>query len=298
MDAPRLLIYAPLDQVEARHALLEYERAGVTLRPGQQPQERNTALAFVARRALEAIFPAAKLAQLLTEVEAGKLTLAELDRQAEHTLDEQAGVLRVIFGTGNAADIALRFVAAPALDAEIEARQAAANLASLLSDLLGVPLAGDPLGDLRARLARQLLFTDFIAGLGDAVPAALRTFPLAERPVAREAAVALAQAWRNRRDLAESYVAWAGKLQGEVGLSALALPVETLAQVETFALVETTLQTAVEQALLSRPTATLLSLAQQRHDTGFWPATRPGSQVALGCHRRGRARPAGMHTHC
>jgi len=279
VDAPTLLIYAPLAQAETHHALVEYESAGLTLRPGQQPQEQNTALAFVARRALEAVFPAAKLAHLLAEVEAGKLTLTELDRQAEHTLDEQAGVLRVIFGTGNAADIALRFISTPALDADIEARDAVAVLASLLADLLGVPLTADTLAGLRARLARQLLFTDFIVALEDDVPPALRTFPVAERSVAREAAVALARAWRNRRDLAESYGVWAGKLQSEVGLSIVALPVEALARAETFVLVETALQTAVEQALLRRPTAALLSLVEARRDTGFWPQQDPALKL-------------------
>ncbi len=275
VDAPKLLIYAPLAQADTHNALIEYEKAGVILRPGQQPQERNTALAFVARHALEAIFPAAKLAHLLDEAEAGKLTLAELDRQAEHTLDEQAGVLRVIFGTGNAAEIALHFVATPSVDVEIERRDAMSNLLSLLSDLLGVTLNGDTLADVRARLARQLLMTDFIVGLEKDVPAALRSFPVAKRPVARDATVALAQTWRNRRDLVESYVTWANKLQSEVGLSALALQVEALARVETFALAETALQTAVEQTLLQRSTAALLALAQQRRDTGFWAQHDP-----------------------
>ena len=131
-DPPRLLLYVPLGQAETDNALIEFEVAGAVMQPGQQPPEPNTALAAVARRALEPIRPAAALEQIVTEVEAGKWSLAELDREAERGVEEQAGVLKVVFNTGNASEISLRFVSDTAIDAQVEAKQAMESLASLL----------------------------------------------------------------------------------------------------------------------------------------------------------------------
>ena len=196
---PRLVIYVPLAQAATGHALVEYEVAGVMMAPGQPPPEHNTSLAAVAQRALAGIRPPAALEQITTEVAAGKWSLAELDHEADRGLEAQAGVLKLVFDTGNSAQIALRFLADPVLDARIADKGALGSLAVALGDLLGVSLRGDEgVEGLRARLARQILVTDFLAAFGGDAPAALRTFPVAERPVARAAAVELAATWRNR----------------------------------------------------------------------------------------------------
>lgn len=274
-DPPRLLIYVPLGQAETHHALVEFEVAGAVLRPGQQPPERNTALAAVARRALGAVFPPAALEEIVAQVEAGQLSLAELDQLAEKGAEAQTGAMAVIFGTGNVAEIALRFLSDPALDSEIEARQALASLAGLLSDALGVALPAEQgPAPLRAQLARQVLVTDLIEPLGEGVPQALRTFPVAGRPVARQAAVDLALGWRMRRDLAESYVHWAGRVQAEIGAGSLDLSLDALARTETFAAGEFRLQREVETALAKRPASRLVELAEARLG-GFWSVQKP-----------------------
>jgi len=203
---PQLLIYVPLAQAEAAHALIEFEVAGAVLRPGQQPPEQNTALAALARRALADLLPEARLEGIVSQVEARQLSLPELDTLAERG---GYGVLGVLFGTGHAQEIALRFLSDPSLDTELEARQALGSLTSLLSETLGVTLPADQgAAALRAQVARQVLVTDLVEALGDEVPPSLRTFGLAPAPVARQAAAQIAQAWRNRRDLAASYVRW------------------------------------------------------------------------------------------
>jgi len=274
-DPPRLIIYVPLAQAETRYALIEFEVAGVRIQPGQQPPEQNTALTAVARRALGAVFPPAALEEIVSQVEAGQLSLTELDELAEKGTEAQTGALAVIFGSGNASEMALRFLADPSLDADIEARQALGNLAGLLSSALGIPFSADqgPEG-LRAQLARQVLVTDLTEALGDSVPQALRTFHVAEGPVARQAAVDLTQTWRNRRDLADSYVHWAGRVQAEIGLDSLNLNLDALAQTETFSASEARLQREVEIALAKRPNSRLVELAEARLG-GFWSAHQP-----------------------
>jgi hypothetical protein len=276
-SAPRLLLYVPLARAETHHALAEFELAGVVMRPGQQPPERNTALAAVARRALEAVFPPAALEQIAAQVEAGQLSLAELDELAEKRIEAQTGVIVAIFGSGNVSEVAIRFLARadPALDDEIESRHALGNLARLLSDALGVPFPADRgSAALRAQLARQVLVTDLIEALGEDVPRSLHTFPVAGRAVARRAAVDLARAWRNRRDGAESYVRWADRIQAEIGLGAMDLDLDALARTETFSAGEARLQMAVEEALAKRAASRLVELARARLG-GFWSARQP-----------------------
>lgn len=272
---PCLIIYVPLARDETHHALIEFETGGVVVQPGQQPSERNIALASVARRALQVALPPAAVDEIVQQVEAGKLSLAELDALAEKGLESRTGALAIVFGTGKVDEISLRFLAEPALDAQIAERQAADDLAGLLSGALGVPLsAAEGIGALRARLARQVLVTDLLEALGDRVPQALRTFPLAERSVARQAAAGLAQAWRNRRDLAQRYVHWAERVGADIGVGSLELELDALARTETFAATETRLQQEVERALARRASARLIALAEGRLE-GFWAAQRP-----------------------
>jgi len=287
-DPPRLLIYAPLAQGETRNALIEFEVAGAVMRPGQQPPERNTALAVVAHRALQAVFPPAALEDIVAQVEAGQLSLADLDQLAEKGAEAQTGAVAIIFGSGNVSEVALQFLAKTEFDREIEERQALGGLAGMLSDALGVHLPADEgVAALRAQLARQMLVTDLVQALADDLPQSLRTFPVAARPVARQAAVDLAQAWRNRRDLARSYVYWAKQVQGEIGTSslrlrtegprsgqALDLSLDALARAETFAANEVCLQQKVEAALARRASLPLVELAEVRLG-GFWAAQQP-----------------------
>src|SRR6516225_6165253 len=76
---PRLLVYVPMDQGDTDHALAELEAAGVVIQPGQQPPNRNTRLSLVARNALRPLRGEANAAEVEKQVEAGKLSLSDLD---------------------------------------------------------------------------------------------------------------------------------------------------------------------------------------------------------------------------
>lgn len=275
-EPPSLLIYVPLDPSATDGALIEYEAAGVRLRPGQQPPERDTSLAAIARAALADVLPPAALAKTLAEVEAGKWTLAELDQAAERGIEERAGVLKLLFGSGALADIALGFLTNPAVDAELHHKQALPNLAAFLEEALGVALpAQQGAAGLRAALARLLLATDLQEALDKDAPPALATFPAAEQPLARQAAAQLAHTWRNRRDLAASYGDWAGQVEQALQVGQLSLPLDALGRCETFLALETALQEAVETKLaLHGASPATLALARGRLQ-GFWAGQEP-----------------------
>lgn len=273
---PRLIIYAPVEQTASHHALIEYEVAGVVLRPGQQPRDQDTALGTVARRAFQHLFPAAKVEELVEQVVAGQLTLADLDGLAERGQQDQSGVIVTVFGTGNPVEVAMKFLADNQLDTVIEKRGAASSLKMMFEDALGISFSdGESMPTLRYELARQILVTDFITELGAAVPSQLDTFNLAGKNVARETAVEWARQWRNRRDTAASYRDYARRIESDFGIREINnIPLEALAKVETFRSAATKLQAAIEMALRERATEQLIDIIRSRRDS-FWSESDP-----------------------
>ena len=279
LQPPRLVVYVPLDQSRTDHALIELEVVGVVIQSGQQPPSRNTRLSVVARNALKPILSEESATDVEKQVEAGKLSLADLDALADTGEGITKGVVSLIFGSGNPQDVALAFLVGDRHDAEVEKKTAVAELAGLLQDVFGVELpSGEPLPALRSRLARYVLATDLIAGLRDAIPPSLSPVKVATKPAAREACIYLARTWRLRRDVRESYVAASRQVETELGLSQIDLPPDRLAEVETFLAVERALLRQVETGLLVHPTEELLTLAESRQSR-FWPEVLPGIQA-------------------
>lgn len=279
---PRLIIYVPLRQAATGHALIEYEVGGVVVQPGASPQDQNTSLPVIARAALRAVVPPAQAEQMASQAEAGQLSLADLDNLAEQAADIHTGVLKTLFGSGDARVVALAFLSNGARDAEIGARHAVDNLAQLLSAALGV--AFDTRGGvagLRAQLARHILVTDLVVGLGDATPPSLRSVRLADSEVARREAVEWAAAWRNQRDAGDAYTRHADQVQADYNVRGLSLDLDALRRIETFAATEAMLQATVEAALVAEATPDLAALVEAR-GRGFWSSQQPETRARWG----------------
>jgi hypothetical protein len=121
---PRLVVYVPMAQGDTNSALIELEAAGVVMRPGQQPPNRNTKLAVVARNALRPILGDDQVAEIEKQVETGKLSLADLNTLADKGKDISTGILSLIFGTANPQEVALAVLNDDRHDAEIEKKSA------------------------------------------------------------------------------------------------------------------------------------------------------------------------------
>jgi hypothetical protein len=115
-EPPRLVVYVPKDRGDTHHALVELEMAGVVVQPGQQPPQRNTRLSIVARNALKTVMEEQAAYDVEKQVEAGKLTLADVNALAQKTGEISSGVVSLIFGTGNPQEVALTFVASDRFD--------------------------------------------------------------------------------------------------------------------------------------------------------------------------------------
>ncbi len=278
-EPPRLVVYVPMAQDQTHHALIELEAAGVIMQPGQQPPARNTRLAVVARNALKGVLSEDTAVRVEKQTEAGKLTLADLDALADKGGEISKGVIALIFGGGNPQEVALSFLDNDRLDESITQKDAKGELAELLRQELGLDLPdGGELGDLRQRLARRVLMTDLISGLGKTVPSRLSSVPFATTPATAAACVELARAWRLRRDRRESYVAAAHRVEQEFNLAALTFEPKAMVNVETFPAIEKALLRHAENRLLEKTDGDMLTLAESRK-AGFWCDAEPKLQA-------------------
>lgn len=276
---PRLVVYAPIAQDETDHALIELEVAGVVMQPGQQPPARNTRLAVVARNALRGVLGDDSALEVEKQVEAGKLKLADLDELANRGGEISKGVLTLIFGTGNAQEVALAFLDSDRRDEEIGAKDAKTELAELLHREFDVDMPeGAALTELRQRLARHVLITDLVVGLGENLPPALDSITTPATPVCSDACLALTRAWRLRRDRRESYVAAAAQVESEFRLAGEYYEPNRIAEMETFQALEDALLQHAEERLLEAADGEILTLAESRLGR-FWCDARPTLQA-------------------
>jgi hypothetical protein len=276
---PRLVVYVPRDRAETHNALIELEAAGVVMQPGQQPPHRNTRLAIVARNALKSILGEETAAEVEKQVDAGKLSLADVNALAEKGKDISTGVLGLIFGTSNPQEVALSFLDSDRHDAEIEKKSAKKELIGLIGAFFDANInVRTGLPRIRETVARHVLMTDLIKALGKAVPPKLGSIEIASTTSAVEACVELAKNWRLRRDIRLSYAEAASKIEKEIGLAELKFDADRIAEVETFLAIERALIRHVETALLKQPDASLLDLARSRLGR-FWSDVKPAVQA-------------------
>ena len=276
---PRLVVYVPEDRRSTHSALVELEAAGVVMDP-RQPSNRNTRLAVVARNALKPLLGDDQVFEIEKQVESGKLSLDDLNALADKGRDISTGVLSLIFGSANPQEVALAFLHGDDHDANIEKKSAQNDLRNLIQPSLDIEdfPASATLFNLRDRLARHVLLTDLITGLGQHVPASLSSLKVATSPGGVDSCVRLAHSWRNRRDDRDSYVAAANKVEQEFSLDKLVFESQGLFEIETFQAVERALLRHVEGELLDHARPDLLQLAVSRLSR-FWAEAMPAVQA-------------------
>jgi hypothetical protein len=72
-QAPRLVVYVPVERTETHSALIELDGAGVIMQPRQQPPACNTRLSVVARNALKPILGEDQVAAIERQVGGGQV---------------------------------------------------------------------------------------------------------------------------------------------------------------------------------------------------------------------------------
>lgn len=276
---PRLVVYVPIEREKTHSALIELDSAGVIMQPRQQPPACNTRLSVVARNALKPILGEDQVGEIERQVEAGKLSLDDLNSLADKGKDISTGVLTLIFGSANPQEVGLAFLHDDQSDGEVEKKEAEKELRHLLQVSFDIELpAAEALSNWRVKLGRHVLVTDLFAALKKQAPSSLSSVSVAHSTGGVDACVRLARTWRNSREHRDSYVAVANKTEQELGLGQLELPIAPLKENETFLCVEQTLLAHVEGALLKTATTELLQLASYRLSR-FWADVEPKIQA-------------------
>jgi PglZ domain len=276
---PRLVVYVPIERTETNSALIELDCAGVIMQPRQQPPACNTRLSVVARNSLKPILGEDQVAEIERQVEAGKLSLADLNSLAEQGIDISTGVLKLIFGSANPQEVALAFLHGEQYDIEVGKKEAQKELRHLLQISFDIQLpATEALSNWRGRLGRHVMLTDLFAALKKQMPSSLSSVPVATSTAGIDACVRLARTWRNSRDVRDGYVTVVNKVEQELALDQLKLPVEPLKENETFLCVERALLVHVESELFEAATPALLQVAEYRLSR-FWADVIPAIQA-------------------
>ena len=96
---------------------------GSSCNPGNNLRPATPGLSVVARNALKLILGEDQVAEIERQVEAGKLSLADLNSLAEQGIDISTGVVKLIFGSANPQEVALAFLHSDRYDEEITARK-------------------------------------------------------------------------------------------------------------------------------------------------------------------------------
>lgn len=275
-EPPQLVVYIPEAESKVGAAFCEIGAAGVVMRPGKQPPVLNTRLAVIARTALKTVMGDEGVEAIVKQAESGQLSLADLDSLAEQGKGAQTGALSVVFETANAPDVALRFLHDPSLDDDIGRKGAAVGLADLLALTYGVDLdPTHPLEELRSSLARYLFVTEIHSFADGGMLEPLREVPHAPSGPLRAACVQLVTAWRNRRDLAASYLVAASRVEEDLGLAEQSeLDASFLTRCETVRAFDELLYQQLEERLLDAADEEVVSLAEDRQ-AGFWATVSP-----------------------
>jgi len=265
---PHLVVYVDLARSVTEYALAEVEAAGVVLEAGSADKEKDTGLKAIGRAALSPILSQRALDELLRNE---SLTLADLDRTAMGS-GPVSGVLSLIFGTtASPSDIALRFMAEPALDEDIAARSAQDDLIALFAKNFGFSAPTSlALSELRTRLVRHILLNDFRASLPDkAAAGVLISVPGPENRWQVEACQRLAARWRDSVQYRTAYKAAACLVEQNYQIDELDISWQAWKQAQTFPCIEALLLQKAEEWILEHSYTQALTLAEERQNT-FW----------------------------
>lgn len=280
---PRLLIYVPLDHRKTANALIEIEAAGSIMEPGAGVPDRNTRLRVIAESVFRDVAPD-QVEKIAAQVEAGVLTLAELDDIAHEVESVGSSVIKLIFEATDPLEVLLRFATSDKYDLAITEKKALYEVVDFISKTSGLQVhePSDPIV-VRKSLQAYLLLTDFISRFSDnTLPPALSFITVPTSSSRMETAKEICETWRNRADLKTVYVDAANLVEQESELNAVDfLSIDTLNQMldtETFSILEQKLIEYCETLLLKGKATEALKIEAKRR-ASFWANCEPGYQL-------------------
>jgi hypothetical protein len=259
-DEPeRVVIYIAGRTRDAKGSvLMEFEKAGETYEPG---------LKRLARDVLRERYTDGVIDDLLNR---DGVTYDDLARAAEGASSSEApSILKSIYHDvpGNDALLA-NWIALPARDAEIDAKQATPELIRLVLSRLNLEFPSPAaLGKLRAITLRYLLVAEFRSDLKCEAPSSLASVP--EPKTKDDITSARDMARRLRTSFASEYQVLANQVEKELGLATATLPAEALGSIDTFSFEERALLVHCGDLIAAEKFDAALKIVAEREQS-FW----------------------------
>ena len=279
----KVLVYVPLLRHETNNALVEFDTSGTVLEPGAGSLERNTRLRVIAESVFSKIAPD-QTENICRQIDADKLSLAELDKIAGEVAAVGSAVIKLIFGTTSLDEVVMRFAAVDDYDAEVEKKDALSEISALFEQALGFRIEGDlQPPEARYQIQKHLMMTAFLAAFPEEkVPEVFSFIALPERKDQIDAATRICRVWRNRADFVDAYVSAARMVEQEIGLDGIDFPIEPFVvsyeKADTFPILERRLIERCESLILDGNPEATLNIAEQRLKS-FWALREPVLQL-------------------
>jgi hypothetical protein len=257
-DPLDFVVYVPGHRANAQESLLvELEKAGTCYEPQ---------LKSLARNALRQEYTDGVIDELLGPEGVSYEDLARASMGSGGA--EPPSRLKLIFQGERRGGMLSEWLVNEARDAEILAKDASGELIKLIHSSLGLELPEDTaLAKARTVVLRYLLVNEFRAVLGGPAPACMEGVP---EPKTQEHRTAGAERVRGLRDrFPNEYARAADRIEEELGLRKLALPVESLAAIDTFRCAERAVLAHCSELIASRRFDAALGLID-RHPSSFW----------------------------
>jgi len=280
---PKVLIYVPLSRHETNNALVEFDTSGTVLEPGAGPLERNTRLRVIAESVFSKIAPD-QTENICKQIDAGKLSLAELDKIVGEVEAVGSAVIKLIFDTTSLDEVVMRFAAVDEYDDEIEKKDALPEISALFGQALGFRIEDGLLPSAaRKKIQTHLMVTAFLTAFPESkVPEVFSFIELPEKKDQIDAATRICRMWRNRADYLDSYVSTARMVEQEIGLDGIDFPIEPFAafveNADTFPILERRLIEHCESLILDGKPETALNTSEHRIQS-FWALREPVLQL-------------------
>lgn len=268
---PNLLLYVPMGEKDTQHALVGFTKTGVVMKPGQSPWQRNTRLAVIARQSLKGTLSESEISDIEKKIENDSLSLQDLDSIAENTSRVNTGTLALIYGSHTPSDITLQFLTNREKDPQIVEKTALSDLTLLLETEFGIKPRGTTPDECRGETARYMLLTAWSAELNGKIPPALKEVPRASQPAHIRACSTLAETWKRRSDLADTYITLSEKVENILGIAGMTFPFDAIQQSVTFRSIEEQIFDHIVMGIQQEGVQldSFHTIVQERQD-GFW----------------------------
>lgn len=255
-----LVVYIPGLAHEAKTSvLMELEKAGRTWKPELKQLAKNVLLQNYTLGVVDEMLPFDR-----------KVSYEDLARAAAgNSGAEPPSILKSIFDDASGNDgLLTAWLVSDARDGDIVSKEATRELTKLVKARLGLDLVADsPLSKLRAITLRYVLAGEFRLDLSCNAPASLES--TAKPPSKNEESAVREIARRLRTGHADTYAAFADRVEQELGLKNAKLPAGALGGIDTFRFEERMLLKHAGDLIASGKFDVALGLVAEREQC-FW----------------------------